>query len=223
MLHNVNKIYPGPVPTQVLFDVNLKLQSQTFNALIGSSGSGKSTMLNIMGTLDRPSSGDVVIDGQSTSELSRTDLAGLRNQTIGFVFQFHFLLPEFTALENVLMPYRIFHNRVSKEATNRAEELMAFMDLQKVMHKPSQQMSGGQQQRTAIARALMNKPAIILADEPTGNLDSESTEQVYTLLRRIHEEEGTTFLLITHDRKVAERADRILELADGRIVFDTRR
>lgn len=223
VLQQVNKIYEGPVPTQVLFDINLTLRQQSFNALVGTSGSGKSTMLNIMGTLDRPTSGDVIVGGHSTRELAKQQLAKLRNQTIGFVFQFHFLLPEFTALENVLMPYRIWHSRVPGEAVSRAEELMKLMGLTKVMNQPANRMSGGQQQRTAIARALMNQPQLILADEPTGNLDSESSEQVYQLLRRVHEEEQTTFLIITHDRKVAERADRIIEINDGRILYDTQR
>ena len=188
--------------------------------IIGQSGSGKSTMLNIMGTLDTPTSGEVLINGVDTAKLSKGKLAEIRNKNIGFVFQFHYLLPEFTALENVLMPYRIGNSSVSPEVRQRAEELMKLVGLEKVKNNNATQMSGGQQQRTAIARALLNNPDIILADEPTGNLDSNSTETIYNLLRDINEKFGTTFIIITHDRRIAEKADRIIEIADGKINID---
>lgn len=219
-LIHVSKTYGGAVPTQVLFDVNLSFTKGSFNAIVGSSGSGKSTLLNIIGTLDAPTKGDVIIAGHATKKLNRNQLATLRNQTLGFVFQFHFLLPEYTALENVLMPFWISHQPVTKKIVARAEELLSFMGLEKVRNNLATKMSGGQQQRTAIARALMNNPPLLLADEPTGNLDSETTETTYKLLRSIHAEYKTTFIIITHDRKVAERADRIIEMRDGRVELD---
>ncbi len=222
-LRDINKIYGTEIKNQVLYEINLSFEEASFNSIIGQSGSGKSTLLNIIGTLDQPTSGEVLFEGQQISKMSRNQLADYRNQTIGFVFQFHYLLPEFTALENVLMPYRMTHNKVTKEAVKRAEELLALVGLEKVKNQMSTKMSGGQQQRTAIARALMNQPKIILADEPTGNLDSDSTEKIYELLRSINEEFQTTFLIITHDRRIAEKTDRIIEIKDGRIHMDVRR
>lgn len=223
-LQNINKIYGTAVKTQVLTDVSVSFADGSFNSIIGQSGSGKSTLMNIMGTLDTPTSGEVFIGGVNTSKMSASALASYRNRTIGFVFQFHYLLPEFTALENVLMPYRIGQGgRVNKETVERAKDLMKLVGLEKVINNNATQMSGGQQQRTAIARALLNQPKLILADEPTGNLDSVSTETIYDLLRDINEKFGTTFVIITHDRRIAEKADRIIEIADGRINLDITR
>lgn len=222
-MKNINKIYGTTVKTQVLYDINLIVNQGSFNSIIGQSGSGKSTLMNIMGTLDTPTSGEIIVAGKSTSGMKASELARYRNQSIGFVFQFHYLLPEFTALENVLMPYRIGHKTVTKETMDRAKELMTLVGLEKVMNNKATQMSGGQQQRTAIARALLNQPKMILADEPTGNLDSLSTETIYDLLRDINERFGTTFIIITHDRRIAEKADRIIEIADGRINLDVTR
>lgn len=219
-LRHVNKIYGTSIKTQVLTDINVSFKKGSFSSIIGQSGSGKSTMLNIMGTLDIPTSGEVLINGVDTAKLSKGKLAEIRNKNIGFVFQFHYLLPEFTALENVLMPYRIGNSSLSPEMRQRAEELMKLVGLEKVKNNNATQMSGGQQQRTAIARALLNYPDIILADEPTGNLDSNSTETIYNLLRDINEKFGTTFIIITHDRRIAEKADRIIEIADGKINID---
>lgn len=222
-LKKINKIYGTEIKTQVLFDVDLVFEERSFNSIIGQSGSGKSTLLNIIGTLDKPTSGEVIIDGVDTSRMSNKSLAELRNRTLGFVFQFHYLLPEFTALENVLMPYRIKTGTVTKVIVEEAEEIMRIVGLEKVRNNPSSKMSGGQQQRTAIARALINRPKIILADEPTGNLDSDTTELIYDLMRKINEDFGTTFIIITHDRKIAEKADRIVEIKDGRINIDIRK
>lgn len=219
-LKGINKIYGSLIKTQVLHDIDLSFKEGTFNSIIGSSGSGKSTLLNIMGTLDKPTTGEVFIDGKRTDIMKKNELAELRNQTMGFIFQFHYLLPEFTALENVLMPYRIKSVKPSKEAVERGEELLDLVGLSKVKNNLATNMSGGQQQRTAIARALMNNPKIILADEPTGNLDSESTENIYNLMRSINERFKTTFVIITHDRRIAEKADRIVEIQDGKIVMD---
>lgn len=222
-LKDINKIYGTTIKTQVLTDVNLNFEKGSFSSVIGQSGSGKSTLLNIIGTLDKPTSGEVIINGINTSKMTKNQLAVLRNQTMGFVFQFHYLLPEFTALENVLMPYRIGGGQITKETKDKAIELMRIVGLEKVINNNATKMSGGQQQRTAVARALLNDPAIILADEPTGNLDSTSTENVYNLLREINEKFGTTFIVITHDRHIAEKADRIIEIADGKINLDIRK
>ena len=222
-LDRVNKTYFGAVDTPVLFDIDLEFGPGTFNSLIGQSGSGKSTMLNIIGTLDKPTTGKVIIDGQNTSKMKRSQLATLRNRTIGFVFQFHYLLPEFTALENVLMPYRIEHGKADKEGREWAGELLDLVGLTGVKNNLSTKMSGGQQQRTAIARALMNKPKIILADEPTGNLDSVTTESIYKLFHDINKGFKTTFIIVTHDRRIAQMTDRIVEIKDGRIYTDVSR
>jgi lipoprotein-releasing system ATP-binding protein len=167
-----------------------------------------------------PTSGEVRINGIRTDSLSKNALAALRNETIGFVFQFHYLLPEFTALENVLMPARIKNGRITPEIKERALELLNLMGLEKVKDNNATRMSGGQQQRASIARALINNPKILLADEPTGNLDSESTEVVYDIMRDINEKYKTTFIIITHDRKIAQKADRIVEIKDGKINLD---
>lgn len=221
-LKKINKIYgeKTPNPTQVLFDLDLSFEEKSFNSIIGQSGSGKSTLLNILGTLDKATSGHVLINGKDTQKMGKDELSNLRNESIGFIFQFHYLLPEFTALENVLMPYRITKKPITKEILDRANELLEIVGLTKVKNNLAINMSGGQQQRVAIARALVNNPKIILADEPTGNLDSDTTEQVYDLLREINKKFETTFIIITHDRHIAEKADRIIEIKDGRINLD---
>jgi lipoprotein-releasing system ATP-binding protein len=219
-LKNVNKIYSNGMDVQVLYNIDLTIKPGSFNSLVGQSGSGKSTLMNIIGTLDRPTKGEVVINGTRTDKMKKNQLAELRNETIGFIFQFHYLLPEFTALENVLIPSQIKSTRVDKAIIARANELMDLVGLSEVKNNLSTKMSGGQQQRTAIARALINNPKIILADEPTGNLDSESTENIYRILRDINKKLGTTFLVVTHDRKIAEKTDRIIEIKDGRIIMD---
>lgn len=219
-LKNINKIYGKTIKSQVLFDVNLSFKESSFNSIIGESGSGKSTVLNIMGTLDTPTSGEVYIDGNRTDLMSKDELAYLRNTKIGFIFQFHYLLPDFTAIENVLMPYFIKNSKPSRETYKRAEEFLNLVGLFKFKNNLASNMSGGQQQRTAIARALMNNPKIILADEPTGNLDSQSTENVYEIMKEINEKLKTTFIIITHDNRIANRTDRIIEISDGRILSD---
>ena len=222
-MKNISKIYGKVVKTQVLYDINLDFEENSFNSIIGASGSGKSTLLNLIGTLDTPTSGEVFLDGARIDGMEKNKLALLRNQTIGFIFQFHYLLPEFTAIENVLMPYLIKNPSPSKEVIARGEELLDIMGLAKVKNNLSVNMSGGQQQRTAIARALINNPKIVLADEPTGNLDSDSTENIYKILRDINEKFKTTFVIITHDRRIAEKTDRIIEIKDGRISLDLNR
>ena len=222
-LSNINKIYGTTIQTQVLFDIDLAFEAGSFNSIIGQSGSGKSTLMNIMGTLDRPTSGNIKINNTDVSTLKSKELALLRNQTIGFIFQFHYLLPEFTAIQNILLPARIKNKQVSPETLAWADELVEFTGLGKVKNNPASKMSGGQQQRTAIARALINKPKIILADEPTGNLDSDTAEQIYALMRDINQKYGTTFIIITHDQNIAQKTDRIVEIKDGKIQADLRR
>ena len=219
-LANVSKIYGTKIKTQVLNEFNLEIEEGSFNSIIGQSGSGKSTLLNIIGTLDVPTQGEVIINGISTQKLTKKQLATLRNQTLGFIFQFHYLLPEFTVLENILMPYRMQNKKVTPEVMERALHLIDVVGLSKVKNNLATNLSGGQQQRTAIARALMNQPKIILADEPTGNLDSDTTDQIYDLMRSINQSMNTTFLIITHDQSVAERTDRIIEIKDGKIILD---
>ena len=223
-LSQVNKIYGTQIKTQVLYDIDLGIKKNSFNGIIGASGSGKSTLLNIIGTLDKPSNGQVMINGIRSDQMKKDELAKLRNETIGFIFQFHYLLPEFTAIENVLMPHFIKGQKIDKKMDARANEIMSLVGLEKVKNNLAGNMSGGQQQRTAIARALINNPSVILADEPTGNLDSETTEIIYDLLRDVNKKFGTTFIIITHDRRIAEKTDRIIEIKDGRIFNDfTRR
>ena len=219
-LINVNKTYYSTINKQTLFDINLSLEEGSFNSLVGESGSGKSTLLNVIGTLDKPSSGEVLIDEFPITSLNKPRLAALRNRTIGFVFQFHHLLPEFTAFENVLMPYLISKKESSKDVTRWANELFDILGITNVKNNPANKMSGGQQQRTAIARALVNHPKLILADEPTGNLDSENSATIYKIFREINQQYKTTFLIVTHDHNIASQTDRIIEIHDGKIDID---
>ncbi len=221
-LSQIEKVYGTRVKTQVLFGIDLDFNPGTFNTIIGQSGSGKSTLMNIMGTLLSPTSGEVLIDGDPTTGLSAKELNAVRNELIGFVFQSHLLIPEFTALENVLMPYRISHPHVSKKARGDAMDLLELVGIENLASNKALDMSGGQQQRVAIARALMNRPKILLADEPTGNLDSDTTESVYELFLDINKRFDTTFIIITHDRKIAEKAGRLIELQDGKVLSDYR-
>jgi lipoprotein-releasing system ATP-binding protein len=219
-LKNINKIYGDKVKTQVLFDINLDVKEGEFVSIIGQSGSGKSTMLNILGTLDSATSGEIYINGQRTDKMKKNELSKVRNRDLGFIFQFHYLLPEFTVMENVLMPYMLSGQKVTKEIKQRAEELLELVNLSKVKNNKATDLSGGQQQRGAIARALINNPKMVLADEPTGNLDSKTTDDIYALLRDINKKYNTTFVVITHDQKIADKADRVITVGDGKIVSD---
>jgi len=221
-LRDIVKVYGTVNPTTALRGVRAEIAAGEYAAVIGRSGSGKSTLLHIIGTLDRPTSGEMRVDGRNVFALDDDGLAEFRNRTIGFVFQFHHLLPEFTALENVLLPFRASHGRATPAAARRARGLLERVGVGDRMNNKSTALSGGQQQRVAIARALMNQPRLVLADEPTGNLDTESSEEIKALLREINREEGTTFLIVTHDRHIAAGCDRVIEIDDGLIKRDFR-
>lgn len=216
-LQKVNKVYGVAVKYQVLFDITMTVPRGQFLALIGPSGSGKTTLLNIIGALDRPTSGHVLIEGQDLGKLSDEALASFRNRFLGFIFQFHYLLPEFNALENVLIPYWIGSGKPGKEVTEKAMYLLERVGLKDAARKRITLLSGGQQQRVAIARALLNDPQLILADEPTGALDTKTGEQVLELLDEIRRQSNTTMIMVTHNRDVALKADRIIELIDGKL------
>ena len=219
-LKNITTVYGEKVKTKVLNNTDLTINEGEFVSIIGQSGSGKSTLLNIMGTLSKGSSGTLYINGINVEGMNKNELADLRNSELGFIFQFHYLLPEFTVIENILMPYSISGKKVNKEILERANELIDLVGLTKVKNNMATDLSGGQQQRAAIARALINSPKIILADEPTGNLDSNTTNDIYNLLRDINKKYNTTFVIITHDNRIAEKADRVIEVLDGNIIKD---
>ena len=202
---------------QVLKGIDLCIKKGEIVSIVGPSGAGKTTLLQILGTLDKPDSGSVVVDGIETSTLSTNKLSEFRNTHLGFVFQFHQLLPEFTAIENIMIPAYIAGMK-PKEARNRAEELLEFMGLSdRATHKPNE-LSGGEKQRVAVARALMNNPAVILADEPSGSLDSKNKEELHKLFFELRDKFGQTFVIVTHDETLATLTDRTIHLKDGRIV-----
>ncbi len=220
-LNDIRKTYQsGDSELEVLHGIDLTLQRGEFAALIGPSGSGKSTLLNLIGLLDRPSAGQLLIDGKETSTLAEADVTRLRGQRIGFVFQHHLLISAFTALENVMMPLLVDHGRPNAAMRERAAELLAGVGLADRADYPANKLSGGQQQRVAIARSLAMRPSLVLADEPTGNLDTHTADDIFALLREVNQREQTTFLIVTHDPRLAGRCDRIIELVDGNIVSD---
>lgn len=212
-LQNIKKSY-GTL--QVLKGIDLQIETSSVVTIVGASGAGKSTLLHLLGTLDRPDSGKVLIDNEDLFQLSERDLAAYRNQNIGFVFQFHHLLPEFTALENVMMPALIAGMKRSA-AAERANTLLQYLHLEaRIAHKPAQ-LSGGEQQRVAVARALMNSPKLILADEPSGNLDSANAEKLHQLFFDLRDQFKQTFVIVTHNDKLAQLADKTIVMKDGRI------
>ena len=222
-LSSIRKSYgSGETETEILHGIDLRLERGEFAALIGPSGSGKSTLLNLIGLLDRPSGGQLFIDGQETGQLDDTGLTRLRGQRIGFVFQHHHLIPAFTALENVAMPLLVARGRPDADMFAQAGTLLDQVGLADRKQNLANQLSGGQQQRVAIARALAMSPSLVLADEPTGNLDTHSADDVFALLREVNTRLKTTFLIVTHDRRLAARCDRIIEMVDGDIVADDR-
>ena len=221
-VQQVVRDYGEHVRTRALAGIDLTLDRGEFAALIGPSGSGKSTLLNIVGLLDRPTSGRVVLAGTDTSQLDERALTTLRARTLGFVFQFHHLLPAFTAVENVMLPSWADEGLPTRTMRMRAEEMLDAVGLSDRARYRTSDLSGGQQQRVAIARALARRPALVLADEPTGNLDTASSDDVFELMRRFNRELGTTFLVVTHDPRIATRCQRIIEIVDGRVSRDRR-
>jgi len=209
----------GSVQTDVLHDVSFNMKPGELMAIVGSSGSGKSTLLHLLGGLDTPSSGDVIFNGQAMSQLSSSAKAELRNRELGFIYQFHHLLPDFTALENVAMPLLIGKKKPA-EAQQRALEMLAAVGLEKRSHHRPSELSGGERQRVAIARSLVNNPRLVLADEPTGNLDARNANSIFELLGELNVRQGTAFLVVTHDLQLAKRMSRQLEMRDGRLTQD---
>ncbi|NLC37290.1 MAG: ABC transporter ATP-binding protein [Alcaligenaceae bacterium] len=214
--YNIGK----PTEVEVLHGLDLSLRRSDFTALVGASGSGKSTLLNIVGLLDRPTSGELFLLGEPTREMEEARRTALRGDAIGFVFQFHHLIQAFTALENVLMPLMVRQGKPTEEQLERARGLLAQVGLAGKEHRKPDQLSGGQQQRVAVARALVNRPALLLADEPTGNLDSQSAAEVFELFREFNQRFGCAVLLVTHDPRMSEHCARTITLADGYIESD---
>ena len=212
-LHGITKSFGS---LQVLRGIDLQVNRGEVVAIVGPSGAGKTTLLQIMGTLDRPDEGEVIIDGENVSRLSATKIAHFRNKNIGFVFQFHQLLPEFTALENVMIP-ALIGGTSKKDARKRAQELLDFMGLaDRAEHKPNQ-LSGGEKQRVAVARALVNHPTVVFADEPSGSLDTHNKEELHRLFFDLRDRMGQTFVIVTHDEALASQTDRTIHMLDGYI------
>ncbi|HET8708468.1 MAG TPA: ABC transporter ATP-binding protein [Pseudomonadales bacterium] len=221
-LENIRKTYgEGDTANEVLHGINFSLKQGEFSALIGPSGSGKSTLLNMIGLLEPPTSGEIYIQGKATSVLPEQQLTLLRGRSIGFVFQFHHLIPAFNALENVMMPLLIERKRPDAAMREKAMYLLEQVGLADFAMRKPNQLSGGQQQRVAIVRALAMDPPLILADEPTGNLDTKTADDIFALLRKLNQEKGLTFLIVTHDPRLADRCDRIIRLVDGAVKEDT--
>lgn len=216
----LTRILPAVVPVTLVQDVDISIGNSEFVAITGPSGSGKSSLLYLLGLLDKPTSGEVLIEESSTSDLSSGEMASMRLAKIGFVFQFHFLLPEFTALENIMIPMQKLGRLSARDQLEHATGLLVDLGLQDFLHRRPAQLSGGQRQRVAVARALANSPDLILADEPTGSLDSAATEQVFDSLQSIVETQKTTVVAVTHDMDLASRMQRRIHLVDGKIDYD---
>lgn len=221
-LNNINKIFnPGtPLENHVLHDISLKISPGELVALVGTSGSGKSTLLNLVGLLDVSSSGELRIQGHLTQDMSEPQRTTLRSESIGFVFQFHHLISAFSTLDNVLMPLMLRYGKPSMEQIAYGEYLLHEVGLTGFMRQPTNRLSGGQQQRVAIARALVTRPALVLADEPTGNLDTQTADEVFSLFERFNVEHQCAILMVTHDPHLSARCPRTIRLTDGRIVYD---
>jgi lipoprotein-releasing system ATP-binding protein len=211
----------GDAATHALREASFDIDGGEYLAIIGRSGSGKSTLLNLVGLLDRPTSGRLMLLGERADQLSDQARAALRNRHIGFVFQFHHLLAEFSVRENLLMPVRIAGGRDDRATRSWHDDLAELLGITELLDRPADELSGGQKQRVAVGRALVNRPDLVLADEPTGNLDSQNAAGVNDLFRRVHRELGTTFVIVTHDPGMAEIAERVIEVRDGAITRDT--
>ncbi len=222
VLKDLSKIYGDGVEVRALDGVSVNIKAGEFVAIVGPSGSGKSTLLNMIGLLDTPSSGQIFLKGIDVSRASSEERARLRNQELGFVFQYHHLIPEFSALENVMMPMLIA-KKSKAQAQERALELLDAVGLVERQNNKPNQLSGGQNQRVAVARALANGPSIVIGDELTGNLDTKSSDLIYNLLRELNRKINQTFILVTHDMTLAEKTDRILRIVDGKLVCEMRR
>lgn len=215
---NISKYFYQPDPFQVLKSVNFSVQQGEFLSLVGKSGSGKSTLLYILSTMDTDYEGSLIINGESLNGRTKNELSDFRNAHIGFVFQFHYLLPEFTCLQNVMLPGLKLGTYSRKEIEERAYDRLKMLDVHEQALKPASKLSGGQQQRVAIARALINDPTIIMGDEPTGNLDSKNSRNVFEIFEQLTHTQGQTIIAVTHDEEFARNTDRIIELSDGKIL-----
>lgn len=214
--NHITKIYQsGPETIEVLMNLDFNLKEKEIVVIMGPSGVGKSTLLNIIGTLDKPTSGEVIIDGTSVFKYSEQKLSKFRNQHIGFIFQFHYLLPEFTALENVLIPRMIKGNNW-KSDEDKAAKLLSDVGLSQRLHHRPNQLSGGEQQRVAVARALMNQPKMVLADEPTGDLDPRNSQMLFELILELNQKYNQSFVIVTHNEMFAEKANRVVHLREGK-------
>jgi lipoprotein-releasing system ATP-binding protein len=224
-LRDVRKTYNAgtPVAVEVLHGIDIAVRAAEFACLIGPSGSGKSTLLNLIGLLEWPSAGSYHLNGRPIAQASDDERTRARLETLGFVFQFHHLLPAFSALENVMLPGLMRDGAHTAEQRRNATELLTAVGLGDALHKRPNELSGGMQQRVAIARALALAPPLVLADEPTGNLDTRTADDVFELMRRFNETKGTAFLVVTHDPRLAARCDRVIELRDGAVVSDAPR
>ena len=215
---NINKYFKKPVKFHVLKDISLGVKKGEFASIMGKSGSGKSTLLYILSTMDTDYSGELFLNNELVTGQKSQDLSRIRNEHIGFVFQFHYLLSEFSVLENVMLPAKKLAIKSHAEIEHDAMEKLKMLNIETLAHQRASRISGGEKQRVAIARALINNPSILMGDEPTGNLDSHNSENVFGIFKRLKEEEGLSLLVVTHDEDFAKRTDRIIQMEDGRII-----
>jgi lipoprotein-releasing system ATP-binding protein len=215
---NINKSFTDPITVKILTDINFSINKGDFVSVVGKSGCGKSTMLYILSTMDTDYEGELLIDGESMTGKKEAELAQVRNEKIGFVFQFHYLLNEFSVVRNVMLPALKRNKFTEKEIENKALERLAMLDIKDLANKKANQLSGGEKQRVAIARALINDPDIIMGDEPTGNLDKKNSDLVFDIFQRLSKDFNQTMLIVTHDQEFAKKTHRIIEIEDGKII-----